>query len=606
MAVTTDSQSSALEDTSFAPPPPPATFSPPRAWIDPDQSKGWIRRLLPVLRPHRRVLIGAMVASIVMLALQLSIPQVLRGALDNSITVHNEPLGPYVIAMVVLGIGQFLFGYAQRFGLQRASVEMECQLRTMMFEHLSRQSFNFYDSVQSGQLISRANSDIRAIQMFLGFGPMLAVSGLSFVAALILMLSMDVKLTLVTMLMLPPLYVVGARMRKRLFPISWVMLARMADISTIVEEDVTGIRVVKSFAAEDAQISLFDRAARRLRWVSIEQVYNQAKFAPLMQIIPQMSLAVILLFGGYQVIEGNLSYGTFSAFNVYVVMLQMPFVMVGMLMMIAQRAAASAQRVFEVLDAEPDMVDAPGAVDLLNCQGDVEFRDVEFAYGENAPLFSHLDLHLHPGETIALVGRTGSGKSSVARLVPRFYDVSGGAILIDGTDIRDLTLASLRSNIGTVTDEPFLFSESVAANIAFARPSASREEVEAAARAAGAHDFIMELSDGYDTVIGERGYTLSGGQRQRIAIARTLLDNPRVLILDDATSAIDAQREFEIHGALRTLMQGRTTLDRRAPPVDHQPRRARGGARRRAHRRRRHARHAHARRPALPRDPRPR
>ena len=349
-------------------------------------------------------------------------------------------------------------------------------------------------------------------------------------------------------------------MRKRLFPISWVMLARMADISTIVEEDVTGIRVVKSFAAEEAQIGLFDRAARRLRWVSIEQVNNQAKFAPLMQIIPQMSLAVILLFGGYQVIHGNLSYGTFSAFNIYVVMLQMPFVMVGMLMMIAQRAAASAQRVFEVLDAEPDMVDTPGAVDLLDCEGDVEFRHVEFAYGENPPLFRDLDLHLRPGETVALVGRTGSGKSSVARLVPRFYDVTGGAILIDGTDIRDLTLASLRATIGTVTDEPFLFSESVGANIAFARPSAPMAEIEAAARAAGAHDFIMELSDGYETVIGERGYTLSGGQRQRIAIARTLLDNPRVLILDDATSAIDAQREFEIHGALRTLMQGRTTL----------------------------------------------
>src|SRR4029079_168129 len=289
-----------------------------------------------------------------------------------------------------------------------------------------------------------------------------------------------------------------ARMRKRLFPISWVMLARTADIATIVEEDVTGIRVVKSFAAEDAQISLFDRAARRLRWASIEQVNNQAKFAPLMQIIPQMSLAVILLFGGYQVIHGNLSFGTFSAFNVYVVMLQMPFVMVGMLMMSAQRAAASAQRVFEVLDAAPDMVDAPGAVDLLDCQGDVEFRDVEFAYGDNAPIFRHLDLHLPPGETVALVGRTGTGKSSVARLIPRFYDVTGGAICIDGTDIRDLTLASLRSNIGTVTDEPFLFSETVAANIAFARPDASRDEVERAARAAGAHDFIMALANGYD------------------------------------------------------------------------------------------------------------
>jgi ATP-binding cassette subfamily B protein len=544
----------------FEPLPPPATFTPPAAWIDPDPAKGWIKRMLPVLRPHRRILVGALMASIVTLAVQLSIPQVLRAAIDNAITSHREPLTPYVAAMVVLGVGLFLFGYVQRFGMQRASIEIECQLRTMIFEHLQRQSFTFYDSVQSGQLISRANSDIRSIQMFLSFGPLLAISGLSFVAALVLMFSMDVKLTLVTVATLPFLYVVGARMRKRLFPISWMMLARAADLATIVEENVTGIRVVKSFAAEDAQISLFDRAARRLRWVSLEQVTNQAKYAPLMQIIPQMSLAVILLFGGYQVIHGSMSYGTFSAFNVYVVMLQMPFVMVGMLMMMAQRAAASAQRVYEVLDTTPDMVDSPGAVDLVDCTGHVEFRHVEFAYGNNPPVFRDLDMELQPGETVALVGRTGTGKSTVARLLPRFYDVTDGSLLIDGHDVRDLTLPSLRSHIGTVTDEPFLFSESVAANIAFARPDAKRDEIEAAARAAGAHDFILDLSEGYDTVIGERGYTLSGGQRQRIAIARTLLANPRVLILDDATSAIDAQREFEIHGALRTLMHGRTTL----------------------------------------------
>jgi ATP-binding cassette subfamily B protein len=273
-----------------------------------------------------------------------------------------------------------------------------------------------------------------------------------------------------------------------------------------------------------------------------------------------LSLVIILLVGGYQVIHGNMSLGTFMVFNTYVVLLQVPFVMIGMIMMMGQRAKAAAQRVLEVLDAEPDMVDAPGAVDLVECDGDVEFQNVDFAYLSGIQVLKHFSLHLRPGETVALVGRTGSGKSTVSRLIPRFYDVTGGSLRVDGLDVRSLTLASLRSHIGMVTDEPFLFSESIRDNIAFGRPDASFEDVEAAAIAAGAHDFILELSDGYDTVIGERGYTLSGGQRQRIAIARTLLVNPRILMLDDATSAVDAQREFEIHGALRTLMRGRTTL----------------------------------------------
>jgi ATP-binding cassette subfamily B protein len=545
---------------SFVPAPPPAIYDPPDVWVDLDQSKGWIRRLLPVLKPHRRVLGGMFLASLVMLGIQLSIPQVVRGATDNALLTRNASITPYVVALIVLGVGQLIFGYVQRFGMQRSSVELECTLRALLFTHLSKQSFRFYDSVQSGQLISRANSDIRAIQMMLAFGPMIAVAGLTFVAALALMLQMDPVLTGISVITLPFVFITGINMRKRLFPIAWMMMARTADIATIVEENVTGTRVVKSFAAEKTQLSLFDRAARRLRWASIQQVNNQARYGPLMQSIPQLSLVIILLVGGYQVIHGHMSLGTFIVFNTYVVMLQVPFVMIGMVMMMGQRAAAAAQRVLEVLDTEPDMVDAPGAVDIVDCEGDVEFRDVDFEYISGNPVLAHFSLRLRPGETVALVGRTGSGKSTVSRLIPRFYDVTGGGVFVDGRDIRGLTITSLRSHIGMVTDEPFLFSESISENIAFGRPDAPFEEVEAAAIAAGAHDFILELSDGYDTVIGERGYTLSGGQRQRIAIARTLLVNPRILMLDDATSAVDAQREFEIHGALRTLMRGRTTL----------------------------------------------
>jgi ATP-binding cassette subfamily B protein len=544
----------------FAPAPPPVTFAAPEVHVDPDQSKGWIRRVVPVLKPHRRVLIGMFLASLVMLGMQLSIPQVVRGATDNALLAQNASLEPYVVALVLLGIGQFIFGYVQRFGMQRSAFELECSLRSLLFGHLSKMSFRFYDSVQSGQLISRANSDIRAIQMMLAFGPMLAVSVLTFIAALALMLQMDVVLTLITLVTIPFVFVTGLNMRKKLFPIAWVMMARTADIATIVEENVTGTRVVKSFAAETAQLSLFDRAARRLRWASLQQVDNQARYAPLLQSIPQLSLVIILVFGGYQVIHGHMSLGTFIVFNTYVVMLQAPFMMIGMVMMMGQRAKAAAQRVLEVLDTPPDMVDAPDAVDIVECEGEVEFRDVGFEYLPGITVLDHFSLHLRPGETVALVGRTGSGKSTVSRLIPRFYDVTAGALYIDGHDLRGFTIESLRSHIGTVTDEPFLFSESIRDNIAFGRPDAPFDEVEAAARAAGAHDFILELSEGYDTVIGERGYTLSGGQRQRIAIARTLLVNPRILMLDDATSAVDAQREFEIHGALRTLMRGRTTL----------------------------------------------
>jgi ATP-binding cassette subfamily B protein len=550
----------------YIPTPPEATYTPADVGVNPDQSLGWIRRLLPVLRPHRKVLIGMFAASIVMVGMQLSIPQVVRSATDNVLTFDPPPgqsapsLTPYVWALVILGLGQFVFGYVQRFGMQRAAFELESSLRTMLFSHLSKMSFSFYDTVQSGQLISRANSDIRSIQMVLQFGPAIGVAALSFVAALALMFAMDPLLTIVTCITLPFVLITGIRMRKMLFPISWLMMARTADIATIVEENVTGTRVVKSFAAEKSQLSQFDQAARRLRWASLRNVSNQARYAPLMQAIPQLSLVVILLVGGYQVIHDNMSIGTFIVFNSYVVMLQVPFVMIGFMMMMTQRAKASAQRVLEVLDTPPDMVDTPGAEPLVDCTGDVEFRNVDFKYAHGGSVLRDFSLHLRAGETVALVGRTGCGKSTVSRLIPRFYDAASGSVRIDDHDVRDYTIVSVRSQVGMVTDEPFLFSETVRENIAFGRPDATFEDVEDAARAAGAHDFILELAEGYDTIIGERGYTLSGGQRQRIAIARTLLVNPRILVLDDATSAVDAQREFEIHGALRTLMHGRTTL----------------------------------------------
>jgi ATP-binding cassette subfamily B protein len=350
-------------------------------------------------------------------------------------------------------------------------------------------------------------------------------------------------------------------MRRSMFPVSWLIQARLAEIATIVDENINGVRVVKSFVAEQRELNVLEEAADKLQWSYIRDADLRAKFTPVVQNLPQVGLALVLLLGGYLVIHGHLGVGAILAFSAYIVMLQAPFQMLGMLVMLSQRAAASAGRIYELLDEQPSVVDGPLAVDLVDVSGDVAFEDVDFSYSADSPLIlDKLNLRLQPGETVAMVGRTASGKTTVARLLSRFYDVTGGAVKIDGHDIRDVTVESLRHQVGVVLDEPFLFSVSIRDNIAYGRPDAPLEEIEAAARAADAEEFIVQLPGGYDTVVGERGYTLSGGQRQRIAIARTLLVNPPILVLDDATSAVDVQVEQEIHGGLKTLMQGRTTL----------------------------------------------
>ena len=516
--------------------------------------------MLPLLRARwRRLAVGLTAAAVAMLA-QVIAPRVLMGAIDNALDTQARSLTPFVVALSILAILRGGLTYLYRTTLFKVAYALEYDLRTTIYEHLTTLSFPFYDRVQTGQLISRANSDIRSVQMFLTFLPIVALSLTSFVVALGIMLSVNVPLTLVAVAPIPFIYVVGVRMRELLFPISWVVQSRTADVATIVEENVTGARVVKSFAAEAEQLDVLALAARRLRWGSIRQVDVRGHYAPLMEALPRLGLAAVLLYGGLLAIDGTVTVGTIVAFTAYVVLLQAPFRTLGFMLLLSQRAAASADRIYEILDTEAEIVDRPGAVDLVDPRGEVELRDVTFRYGEAGPVLEHLDLHVRPGETVALIGRTGSGKSTVARLLPRFYDASEGAVLVDGRDVRDLTVRSLRAAVGLVLDEPFLFSATVRENIAYGRPDASDELVRAAARAAGAETFIDSLPEGFDSEVGERGYTLSGGQRQRIAIARTLLDDPAILVLDDATSAIDVQVEEEIHAALQVLMQGRTTL----------------------------------------------
>jgi ATP-binding cassette subfamily B protein len=463
--------------------------------------------------------------------------------------------------MLVLALFAGLALYVSRYFLMRTAYSIEFDLRNIIYTHLSRMSFPFYDRVQSGQLISRANSDIRSVQMYLTFAPSIMVQCSVALVAFGYMLSINVPLALVAMLPMPFVYFLGVEMRKRMFPVSWLIQARLADVATIVDENTNGVRVVKSFAAEQRELTSLGRSADRLQWSYIKDADIRATFTPAVQNLPQLGLALVLLFGGWLALGRHLPVAALISFSLYIVMLQAPFQMLGQIIMMGQRARASAGRIYEILDEQATVVDRPGAVDLVDCRGDVRFDSVEFKYNDDNPnVVNGFDLHIPPGETVALVGRTGSGKSTVARLLARFYDVTGGQVRIDDKDVRDLTLTSVRGNVGIVLDEPFLFSVSIRDNIAYGAPNADIDEIVAAAQAAGADEFIRELDEGYDTIVGERGYTLSGGQRQRIAIARTLLVNPPILVLDDATSAIDVQVELTIHGALRRLMKGRTTL----------------------------------------------
>jgi ATP-binding cassette subfamily B protein len=549
-----------------------SNYKAPKATVDPDSSKSWLRRAYPIVASHKGAFLTSLILSFVGLVLQVQIPDLLNHAIDNSLVRHTVPLHFYVDWVVALGLIGAVTGYIARTALYKVAYNIEFDLRNGIYEHLTRMSFPFYDRVQSGQLISRANSDIRSVQMYLTFAPLILVQCSIALVAFGYMLSINVILALVAMVTMPFIYWTGMRMRKVLFPVSWLIQSRLAEVATVVDENVNGVRVVKSFAAEEQQLRQLATAADKVQWGYIKDADLRARFSPLIQNLSQVGLVLVLLFGGYMVIHGTLGYGAILAFNVYLLMMQAPFMMLGMLIMMGQRASASAERIYEILDEQATIVDRPNAVDLADSRGDVRFEHVKFAYGTesrvalsvedggNPDVLSDFNLHLRSGETVALVGRTGSGKSTVARALARFYDVTDGAVYVDDHDVRDLTLTSLRANIGVVLDEPFLFSVSIRDNIAYGRPDASTEEVIAAAQAAGADGFIRRLPGGYDTVVGERGYTLSGGQRQRIAIARALLINPPILILDDATSAIDVKVEQKIHAALRVLMQDRTTL----------------------------------------------
>jgi len=556
-------------------------------WIRADPSLSWIRRLGPLLRQQRARIVTAVIAAILATGAGAIAPWIAGLAVDAAVPrpdgTRSGSLWTLVIVLVGLGLARGISTYTYRYGLFSMGHRVEFQLRTLLFAHLSRLSFAFYDRVHTGEIISRSNSDIRSVQMYLAFAPIVSSQLLNFVVAIAVMAWISLPLTAITMLIMPAVYVLGQRLRHIMFPLSWIIQSRNAEVATVTHESVNGVRVVKAFAAEARQVTEMAQAAQRLRWANMLQHNTRAHYTPVIENLPRLAMAMVLLVGGHFIIGGSLSVGNLATFYLYILLLQAPFRFIGMLFIFGQRAKASAERVFQVLDEPVLVADRPGAVDLPRRSGQtggpagmaVEFEDVRFAYGtetiggvagtasteHDAPLvFDGLDLRIGAGERVAIVGRTGCGKSTLARLLMRFYSLGSGTISVDGHEVNGLTGDSLRRAVGLVPDEPFLFSATIHDNIAYARPDAARSDVVAAATAAQAHEFISELEEGYDTVVGERGYDLSGGQRQRIAIARAILADPAVLILDDATSSIDVAHEAKIHDALVALLAERTTI----------------------------------------------
>ena len=535
-------------------------------------------RITAFLADYKLLVAVAFGAALGQMALSLTIPLFTRAVINDALVAqHYELLVPLGLGILGVGAARFVLAVVRRLATGRMSLGIEYTLRNRMYWHLLQQPAGYFDRWQTGQLMSRAMSDIQNVRMFLGYGLIFfTANAFTLVAVTVLLFVLNWSLALLSLAFLPLLLIVALRFSRKLHPVLRDVQQKIADVTTVAEENVTGSRIVKIFAREDDELEKFSARSRAVFDASISAARLRAFYVPLIGFLPNIAVAVLLYWGAREVIAGTLSLGSLVAFYTYLMMLIYPAQVLGWLTGLMQRAIASGERVYEILDTPLQMTDAPDAERLTDVCGEVRFDGVRFAYavagespvtafaGETSPaerqVLRGIDLDVPCGATIALVGHTGCGKTTLTNLIPRFYDATGGAVLVDGRDVRSVTRESLREHIGIVNQDPYLFSTSVAENIRFGRPEASDDEVRAAAQRAQADEFISALPDGYDTVIGERGYTLSGGQRQRLAIARALVMNPRILILDDATSSVDTATEFKIRRALIEVMQGRTTF----------------------------------------------
>jgi ATP-binding cassette subfamily B protein len=513
------------------------------------------------VRPQLNWLLAGVGAGIVWAGAKITVPLLAGAAIDQGIRRgHTRTTLLFVGIAVGVGVVQALGTSARRYCAFRIALRTETDLRHQLFARLQQLHFAFHDRAQTGQLMARAVTDIQQIEPVVILLPLSVASVFQLIAVAVILFTTNWILAVLALGALPLLNFAAQRFTRRIQPVTLHLQEELADLSGVVEESVAGVRVVKGFGAEDMQRAKLAQEAGSVLDRSLEATRMRAWFLALVDFLPMLSLVVILWYGGHQVLQGHMQIGQIVAFNFFILMLVWPMRMFGMLLAQASRASAAAGRIHEIIVTESEIRDRPGACALPDGPGELRFEQVHFGYGPGRSVLDDLDLVIHGGEAVALVGTTGSGKSTIARLVPRFYDVDAGRVLLDGVDVRDLRVRDLRRSVGLVFEDTFLFSDTVRENIAFADPEAPMPAVRRAAELAGAAAFIDALPDGYDTVVGEQGFSLSGGQRQRIAIARAVLAEPRVLILDDATSSVDPTKEHEIRAALREVMAGRTTL----------------------------------------------
>jgi ATP-binding cassette, subfamily B, bacterial len=524
------------------------------------RTAGW-RLMVEAVRPQKWWIVVGVASGFIWTLARLAVPQLAARAVDDGIRGDDLHLVLLLtLAMLAVGVVQALTTGLRRYCAFRIALRTETDLRTRLFAHLQRLHFAFHDEAQTGQLMARANSDLQQINTVVILLPLTAASMLTMIGVLIIMMMKSVVLAVLALGLLPLLNRAATRFSSRITPANLALQEELSGLSGVVEESLSGIRILKGFGAERLQVKSLDDAADGVLKQALRAAKLRAGFMPLIDLLPTLSLVAIIWYGGHLVLDGQLEIGDILAYNLYVLMLIWPLRMVGMLVAQSSRASAAAGRIHEILSTDVAVDDPLNPTPLPDGPGNLVFDGVSFGYGPGRLVLDGLDLSISGGEAVAIVGATGSGKTTVARLVPRFYDVAAGRVWIDGVDVRDLRVSELRDAVGIVFEDTFLFSDSIRRNIAFSDPGASIETIERAARLSGIHTFIQSLPQGYETLIGEHGYSLSGGQRQRIAIARAVLHDPRVLILDDATSAVDPSKEHEIRSALAEVMEGRTTL----------------------------------------------